>query len=46
MFVGIGAHKGLKLRIPGEDAPNVFTGTEFLNRANSGEEVEWAARCW
>ena len=38
-FVGIGAHKGLKLRVPGEDAPNVFTGTEFLNKANSGEEV-------
>jgi NADPH-dependent glutamate synthase beta subunit-like oxidoreductase/Pyruvate/2-oxoacid:ferredoxin oxidoreductase delta subunit len=40
VFVGIGAHKGLKLRVPGEDAPNVFTGTEFLNRANSGEEVQ------
>jgi len=40
VFVGIGAHKGLKLRVPGEDAPNVFTGTEFLNHANSGEEVQ------
>ena len=40
LFVGIGAHKGLKLRVPGEDASNVFTGTEFLNRANSGEPVE------
>jgi NADPH-dependent glutamate synthase beta subunit-like oxidoreductase/Pyruvate/2-oxoacid:ferredoxin oxidoreductase delta subunit len=40
IFVGIGAHRGLKLRVPGEDAPNVFTGTEFLNRANSGEQVE------
>jgi len=40
VFVGIGAHKGLKLRVPGEDAPNVFTGTEFLNKANSGEEVQ------
>ncbi len=39
VFVGIGAHKGLKLRVPGEDAPNVFTGTGFLNRANSGEAV-------
>ena len=28
-----------RLRIPGEDAPNVYTGTEFLNRVNSGEEV-------
>jgi|YNPBryBLVA2012_1023415.scaffolds.fasta_scaffold00273_8 NADPH-dependent glutamate synthase beta subunit-like oxidoreductase len=40
VFVGIGAHKGIKLRVPGEDAPNVFTGTEFLNKVNSGEEVK------
>jgi len=40
VFVGIGARKGLKLRVPGEDAPNVLTGTEFLNKANSGEEVQ------
>jgi NADPH-dependent glutamate synthase beta subunit-like oxidoreductase/Pyruvate/2-oxoacid:ferredoxin oxidoreductase delta subunit len=39
VFAGIGAHKGLRLGIPGEDAPNVFTGTEFLNRVNSGEPV-------
>jgi NADPH-dependent glutamate synthase beta subunit-like oxidoreductase len=39
IFVGIGAHKGLKLRVPGEDAGNVFTGTEFLNQVNSGERV-------
>jgi NADPH-dependent glutamate synthase beta subunit-like oxidoreductase len=40
IFVGIGAHKGLRLGVPGEDAPNVFTGTEFLNKVNSGERVE------
>ncbi len=40
VFVGIGAHKGLKLGVPGEDASNVFTGTEFLNRANSGKAVQ------
>ncbi len=40
VFVGIGAHKGLTLGIPGEDASNVFTGTEFLNHVNSGESVE------
>ena len=39
IFVGVGAHAGIKLRIPGEEAPNVLTGTEFLNRVNSGEEV-------
>ncbi len=40
IFVGIGAHKGYSLGVPGEDASNVFTGTEFLNKANSGEPVE------
>ena len=40
IFVGIGAHKGYNLGVPGEDASNVFTGTEFLNRANNGEPVE------
>jgi len=39
VFVGIGAHRGLQLGIPGEEAAHVFTGTEFLNSANSGEEV-------
>jgi NADPH-dependent glutamate synthase beta subunit-like oxidoreductase/Pyruvate/2-oxoacid:ferredoxin oxidoreductase delta subunit len=40
VFVGIGAQKGIKLRVPGEDAPNVFSGTEFLNLANRGEKVQ------
>jgi NADPH-dependent glutamate synthase beta subunit-like oxidoreductase/Pyruvate/2-oxoacid:ferredoxin oxidoreductase delta subunit len=40
IFVGIGAHKGKLLGIPNEDAKNVFTGTEFLNKINSGEKVE------
>ena len=40
IFVGIGAHKGKLLGIPNEDASNVFTGTEFLNKINSGEIVE------
>jgi NADPH-dependent glutamate synthase beta subunit-like oxidoreductase/Pyruvate/2-oxoacid:ferredoxin oxidoreductase delta subunit len=44
VFVGIGAHKGLKLGVSGEDASNVFTGTEFLNRANSGEQVPVGAK--
>jgi NADPH-dependent glutamate synthase beta subunit-like oxidoreductase len=39
VFVGIGAHKGVRLGAPGEDAPNVYTGTEFLNHANNGEAV-------
>lgn len=40
IFVGIGAHKGKLLGIPNEDATNVYTGTEFLNRINSGEKIE------
>lgn len=40
IFVGIGAHKGKLLGVPNEDAVNVFTGTEFLNRVNSGQEIE------
>jgi NADPH-dependent glutamate synthase beta subunit-like oxidoreductase len=40
IFVGIGAHKGKLLGIPNEDAENVFTGTGFLNKINSGEKVE------
>jgi NADPH-dependent glutamate synthase beta subunit-like oxidoreductase/Pyruvate/2-oxoacid:ferredoxin oxidoreductase delta subunit len=40
IFVSLGAHKGLKLRVKGEDAPNVFTGTDFLHRVNAGETVD------
>jgi NADPH-dependent glutamate synthase beta subunit-like oxidoreductase/Pyruvate/2-oxoacid:ferredoxin oxidoreductase delta subunit len=39
-FVGIGAHKGKVLHVEGEDSENVFTGTNYLNRVNSGEKVE------
>jgi NADPH-dependent glutamate synthase beta subunit-like oxidoreductase/Pyruvate/2-oxoacid:ferredoxin oxidoreductase delta subunit len=37
VFVGIGAQNGIKLKVPGEDAPNVFSGTEFLNQVNRGD---------
>jgi NADPH-dependent glutamate synthase beta subunit-like oxidoreductase/Pyruvate/2-oxoacid:ferredoxin oxidoreductase delta subunit len=40
IFVGIGAHKGIMLGVAGEDSANVFTGTEFLHRVNTGERVE------
>ncbi len=40
IFVGIGAHKGKLLGIPNEEASNVFTGTEFLNKINSGETIQ------
>lgn len=44
IFVGIGAHKGRSLGIPGEEGPGVMTGTEFLNRVNSGTPVEVGTR--
>lgn len=40
IFVGIGAHQGKKLGIDGEDVPNLWTGTEFLNKVNSGQTIE------
>jgi NADH-quinone oxidoreductase subunit F len=37
-FIGIGAHKGLKLRIPGEDEFEGFVdATAFLRKVNLGE---------
>jgi heterodisulfide reductase subunit A len=39
IFVAIGAHKGIQMRIEGEDADNVFTGTEFLHRMNTGDII-------
>ncbi len=44
IFVGIGAHQGLRLGVPGEDAPNVLSGVEFLHRVNAGERLEVGAR--
>lgn len=40
VFVGLGAHKGLLLRVEGEDAENVWTGTDFLHKVNAGEVPE------
>ncbi|MHC4605582.1 MAG: NAD(P)-binding protein [Planctomycetota bacterium] len=40
VFVGIGAHTGLKLRVEGEDAENVISGVEFLNRIHHGEKID------
>ena len=44
IFVGIGAHKGLRLGVKGEDAGNVYTGAEFLNRVNSGDAADVGGR--
>jgi NADPH-dependent glutamate synthase beta subunit-like oxidoreductase len=40
LFLAPGAHKGRKLRIPGEDGPGLFTGTDYLHRINNGEQVD------
>ncbi|MHC4695458.1 MAG: NAD(P)-binding protein [Planctomycetota bacterium] len=40
VFVSIGAHTGLKLRVEGEEADNVFSGVEFLNRIHHGEKID------
>ena len=39
VYLGIGAHKGIKLGMEGEDAENVFSGAEFLNRIHAGKSV-------
>ncbi len=40
IFVSLGAHEGRLLRVEGENAPNVHTGTGFLHKVNAGETVE------
>jgi NADPH-dependent glutamate synthase beta subunit-like oxidoreductase len=40
VFLSIGAHRGLKLRVDGEEADNVFSGVEFLNRVYHGEKID------
>jgi NADPH-dependent glutamate synthase beta subunit-like oxidoreductase/Pyruvate/2-oxoacid:ferredoxin oxidoreductase delta subunit len=40
VFIGIGAHQGLKLGVEGEDAANVFSAVKFLKIFNSGETVQ------
>ncbi|OHB72513.1 MAG: hypothetical protein A2V70_00910 [Planctomycetes bacterium RBG_13_63_9] len=40
VFVSIGAHRGLKLRVEGEEADNVLSGVNFLNRIHHGEKID------
>ncbi|MBU4035725.1 MAG: FAD-dependent oxidoreductase [Proteobacteria bacterium] len=40
VFVAVGAHKGQKLRIPGEDATGVVPGVNYLRELNLGKEVQ------
>ncbi len=36
IFLAIGAHKGQKLRVPGEELPGVYDGITFLREINLG----------
>jgi NADH-quinone oxidoreductase subunit F len=40
IFIAIGAWKGLKMKIPGEDVEGVIDAVEFLRDVNSGQEVK------
>jgi len=40
VFLGIGAHKDVKLGIPGEDAQGVIPGIKFLRELNLGKKPE------
>jgi NADH-quinone oxidoreductase subunit F len=39
IFLAIGAHQGAKLRIEGEDSPEVMEGVSFLREINMGNKV-------
>ncbi len=40
VYVALGAQQGVSLGVEGEDAPNVFSGVDFLNRFHHGEKLD------
>jgi len=40
VYVALGAQQGVRLGVEGEDAPNVFSGVDFLSRFHHGERLE------
>lgn len=44
ILVAVGAHRGVKLRIPGANGDEVMVGTDFLRAVNSGETIELGKR--
>ncbi len=40
VFIAVGAHKGVKMKIPGEDLGGVYDSIEFLKEANLGKEIQ------
>ncbi|MCP4040534.1 MAG: FAD-dependent oxidoreductase, partial [Gammaproteobacteria bacterium] len=44
VYIAVGAHKGANMNVPGEESANVFTAASFLNRVNTGADVEIGSR--
>lgn len=44
LYLGIGAQRGRRLGVPGEEGPSVWTGTDYLSRVNRGERVDVGER--
>lgn len=40
VFLGLGAGKGTRIEVPGDDAEGVFSGVEFLKLINSGKQIQ------
>ncbi|OGP92116.1 MAG: hypothetical protein A2Z19_06290, partial [Deltaproteobacteria bacterium RBG_16_54_18] len=40
VFLGMGAHRGMKLGVPGEEAEGVYPGVDFLRDLNLGRGVK------
>ncbi len=40
VYVALGAQQGVSLGVEGEDAPNVFSGVDFLSRFHHGEKLD------
>ena len=40
VFLGLGAHQGIRLGIEGEDLPRIIEAVEFLQQGNLGERIE------
>ena len=40
VFLAVGAHRGMKMGVDGEDSPGVVDGASFLRRVNLGEKVD------
>jgi len=44
VFIAVGAHKGIRMGIPGEDLVGVYDAIEFLKEANLGKEIQVGKR--